>query len=116
MAISPNKQFLVAAGNPQIRLFELTSNNTQPVRSFLGSAHTEPGQSVQWPQIKRNLSGLYVLWQVDVFWLRGRHCKVVGHKVHPFNSRLTFRNQGSCRDFEKVDEPCTCVTLHPNQV
>lgn len=33
MAISPNKQQLAAAGNLQIRLFELGSNNLQPVSS-----------------------------------------------------------------------------------
>jgi len=32
LAISPNKQFLAAAGHQQIRLFEIAINNTNPVR------------------------------------------------------------------------------------
>eukprot|EP00898_Chlorokybus_atmophyticus_P001747 jgi/Chlat1/2573/Chrsp175S00149 len=36
LEISPDKHFLAAAGNPHIRLFEVNSNNPQPVLSFEG--------------------------------------------------------------------------------
>ena len=34
LEITADKQLLAAAGNPQIRLFEVNSNNPQPVLSF----------------------------------------------------------------------------------
>ena len=34
LEITTDKQLLAAAGNPQIRLFEVNSNNPQPVLSF----------------------------------------------------------------------------------
>eukprot|EP00744_Colponema_vietnamica_P007153 GILI01010327.1.p1 GENE.GILI01010327.1~~GILI01010327.1.p1 ORF type:complete len:307 (-),score=43.26 GILI01010327.1:56-976(-) len=36
LEITPDKQFLAAAGNPHIRLFEINSNNPNPVSSFDG--------------------------------------------------------------------------------
>lgn len=36
LEITSNKQFLAAAGNPQIRLFEVNSNNPQAVASYDG--------------------------------------------------------------------------------
>ena len=32
LEVLPDKQFLAAAGNPQVRLFEINSNNPNPVR------------------------------------------------------------------------------------
>lgn len=33
MAITPDKQYIAAAGNPHVRLFEVNSNNGNPVSS-----------------------------------------------------------------------------------
>ncbi|CAH9099243.1 unnamed protein product [Cuscuta epithymum] len=38
LEITPDKRFLAAAGNPHIRLFDINSNNHQPVQSF--DSHT----------------------------------------------------------------------------
>jgi G protein beta subunit-like protein len=42
--ITPDKQFIVAAGNPHVRLFDVNSNNPNPVVSFDG--HTNNVTSV----------------------------------------------------------------------
>ncbi|KXS11860.1 WD40 repeat-like protein [Gonapodya prolifera JEL478] len=36
LAISPDKRFLVAAGNPHVRLFDVQSNNPNPISTFDG--------------------------------------------------------------------------------
>ncbi|KAJ3333484.1 TOR complex subunit lst8, partial [Gonapodya sp. JEL0774] len=36
LAISPDKRFLAAAGNPHVRLYDVQSNNPNPVTSFDG--------------------------------------------------------------------------------
>jgi len=36
LEITPDKQYLAAAGNPHIRLFEVNTSNPQPVTSYDG--------------------------------------------------------------------------------
>lgn len=36
LEITPDKQYIAAAGNPHIRLFEVNSNNQQPLTSYDG--------------------------------------------------------------------------------
>jgi len=43
LAISSTKQYLVAGGNPMIRLFELGSNNPQPLATFNGHKNNVVG-------------------------------------------------------------------------
>jgi len=91
LAITPNRQFIAAAGNPMIRLYELNSNNPQPVSTFNG--HKGNVVAIGFPREGRWMysgsdDGMVKVWDL--------------------------RNPGSSRDFSYTD-PCTCVTLHPNQ-
>jgi len=91
LAITPNKQFLAAAGNPDIKMFELGNNNPQPVTTFKGH--------------KGNVVALG--FQKESRWMySGSDDGTV--KV------WDVRNPASFRDFTYTD-PCTSVVLHPNQ-
>eukprot|EP01125_Pyxidicula_operculata_P004758 TRINITY_DN1777_c0_g1_i1.p1 TRINITY_DN1777_c0_g1~~TRINITY_DN1777_c0_g1_i1.p1 ORF type:complete len:334 (-),score=56.14 TRINITY_DN1777_c0_g1_i1:54-1055(-) len=93
LSITPNKQYIAAAGNPQIRLFELMTNNPQPVNTFVG--HKGNVMSIGFPKdpsgrwmYSGSEDGTVKLWDI--------------------------RNSGSSRDIE-YSEACTSVVLHPNQ-
>jgi len=91
LAITPNKQYLAAAGNPQIRLFELASNNPQPVSTYNG--HKGNVLALGFQKDGRLMysgsdDGVVKIWDL--------------------------RTPGSVRDFTYSD-PCTGVALHPNQ-
>ena len=36
LEITPDKQYLAAAGNPRVRLYEVNSNNNNPITSYEG--------------------------------------------------------------------------------
>ena len=92
LEITPDKQYLAAAGNPHIRLFEVTTNNPQPVLSFDG--HTGNVTAVGFERDSKWLfsgseDGTVKLWDV--------------------------RAQGCQREYESRAAVNT-VVLHPNQV
>lgn len=67
LEITPDKQYLAAAGNPHIRLFEVTTNNPQPVQSFDG--HTNNVTAVGFDRDSKWLfsgseDGTVKLWDV----------------------------------------------------
>jgi len=47
LAISPDKAFLAAAGNPHVRFFEINSYNSSPVTSFDGHTGNVTGLGFQ---------------------------------------------------------------------
>jgi len=91
LAITPNRQHIAAAGNPMIRLYELNSNNPQPISTFNG--HKGNVVALGFPKDGRWMysgsdDGMVKIWDL--------------------------RNPASSRDFSYTD-PCTGVVLHPNQ-
>ena len=92
LEITPDKQYLAAAGNPHIRLFEVTTNNPQPVLSFDGHQGnvTAVGfeRDCKW-LFSGSEDGTVKLWDV--------------------------RAQGCQREYESRAAVNT-VVLHPNQV
>jgi len=91
LEISPNKQFIAAAGNPSIRLFELRGNNPQPLHVLTGH--------------KANVTGIG--FQKEGKWLysSGEDGSV---KI------WDLRAPGVQQEFEFTDS-CNTVALHPNQ-
>ncbi len=92
LEISPDKQFLAAAGNPHIRLFDVNSSNPQPVMSFDG--HTNNVTSVGFERDGRWMysgseDGTVKIWDL--------------------------RASGYQREFESRGA-VNSVVLHPNQV
>jgi len=91
LAITPNKQYIAAAGNPQIRLFELCSNNPQPIITFNGHKGNVIAlgfnKEGRW-MFSGSEDGSVKIWDL--------------------------RNPNPIHDFDHK-EPCTCVLLHPNQ-
>eukprot|EP01029_Cantina_marsupialis_P021235 TRINITY_DN50588_c0_g1_i1.p1 TRINITY_DN50588_c0_g1~~TRINITY_DN50588_c0_g1_i1.p1 ORF type:complete len:305 (-),score=61.61 TRINITY_DN50588_c0_g1_i1:565-1479(-) len=91
MKITSNKQYLVAAGNPIVKLFEIESQNKTPVATYDG--HSSSVTSVG--------------FQVDSKWMfSGSEDKTI--KIWDVRSK-------SCkRDYEN-GSPINSVVIHPNQ-
>lgn len=60
MEITADKQLLAAAGNPLIKLFEVNSNNPQPILTYEG--HTANVTAVSLPSLGKIVS-------IDILWL-----------------------------------------------
>ncbi len=91
LAISPDKRFLAAAGNPTVRLYETQTNNPNPVQSFEG--HTGNVTAVQYQAAGRWIvtaseDGTIKIWDV--------------------------RAPGVQRDYD-LGVPVSDVIVHPNQ-
>jgi hypothetical protein len=56
LEITTDKRLLAAAGNPQIRLYEVTSNNNQPVLTYDG--HTTNVTAVRACNMRYGMFGL----------------------------------------------------------
>lgn len=91
LEITPDKQYIAAAGNPHVRMFEVNTNNANPVTSFDGH--------------KNNVTA--VGFQKDGKWMfTGSEDGTV--KI------WDLRAPGCQRDYE-CSAPVNTVVLHPNQ-
>jgi G protein beta subunit-like protein len=103
LEITPDKQFLAAAGNPAIRLFEVAGSSPQPVMSFDG--HTGNVTAVGFERDGRWMfsgseDGTVKLWDVRApgpqreYESRGAVTSVV---LHPNQARVTAKGDGTRR-------------------
>jgi len=92
LEITPDRQYIAAAGNPHIRFFEVNTNNPNPVTSFDGH--------------KTNVTS--VGFQKDGKWM------FTGSEDHTIKI-WDIRAPGCQRNFE-CPGPVNTVALHPNQV
>lgn len=91
LEITSDKSLLAAAGNPHIRIFDVQSNNPQPVASY--DAHTSNVTAVG--------------FQRDNKWLFS------GSEDHTIKL-WDLRAPGCQREYE-MKGPVNSVVLHPNQ-
>jgi len=91
MAITPDKQFIAAAGNPHVRLFEVNSNNGSPITSYDGH--------------KTNVTS--VGFQKDGKWM-------FTSSEDGTVKLWDLRAPGCQREYE-CSAPVNTVILHPNQ-
>lgn len=115
LEITPDKQYLAAAGNPHIRLFEVTTNNPQPVLSFDG--HTGNVTAVGFERDSKWLfsgseDGTVKLWDV-----RAQGCQreyesraaVNTVVLHPNQNELLSGDQnGNIRVWDLTANACSC--------
>lgn len=115
LEITPDKQYLAAAGNPHIRLFEVNTNNPQPVTSFDG--HTNNVSAVGFEREGRWLfsgseDGTVKLWD-----LRASGCQreyesraaVNTVILHPNQGELLSGDQnGNIRVWDLTANTCSC--------
>jgi G protein beta subunit-like protein len=115
LEITPDKHHLAAAGNPHIRLFEVTTNNPQPVLSFDG--HTNNVTAVGFERDSKWLfsgseDGTVKLWDV-----RAQGCQreyesraaVNTVVLHPNQGELLSGDQnGNIRVWDLTASACSC--------
>jgi WD40 repeat protein len=89
--ISPNKNYIIAGGNPQLKLFEVAGNNPQAICTFQGH--------------KGNITAVGFEHEGSWFWSASEDGSV---KI------WDIRTPNYQRDFQ-YSEPCNHCTLHPNQ-
>eukprot|EP00029_Vermamoeba_vermiformis_P008420 TRINITY_DN3940_c0_g1_i1.p1 TRINITY_DN3940_c0_g1~~TRINITY_DN3940_c0_g1_i1.p1 ORF type:complete len:334 (-),score=30.57 TRINITY_DN3940_c0_g1_i1:31-1032(-) len=90
--ISPNKQYIIAGGNPQIKLFEVGGNNPQAISTYSGH--------------KGNITSLGFHKEGQWFYSAAEDGTVKIWDIRSPNAHS--------REFTYT-EPCTTVALHPNQ-
>ncbi|OWF34603.1 Target of rapamycin complex subunit lst8 [Mizuhopecten yessoensis] len=93
LAITPDKQLIAAAGYQHIRMYDLNSNNPNPVINYEG--------------ISKNITG--VGFQEEGKWM---YTGGEDNNVRIWD--LRSRNQ-QCQRLFQVNAPINCVCLHPNQ-
>ncbi|XP_060068639.1 target of rapamycin complex subunit lst8-like [Ylistrum balloti] len=93
LEITPDKQLIAAAGYQHIRMYDLNSNNPNPVINYEG--------------ISKNITG--VGFQEEGKWM---YTGGEDNNVRIWD--LRSRNQ-QCQRLFQVNAPINCVCLHPNQ-
>lgn len=115
LEITSNKQFLAAAGNPQIRLFEVNSNNPQAVANYDG--HTNNVTAVGFQKDSKWMfsgseDGTVKIWDLRApgcqreYASRGAVNTVV---LHPNQGELISGDQhGNIRVWDLTANACSC--------
>lgn len=98
LAVSPDKRFLAAAGNPHVRLYDVQSTNPNPIVTFEG--HTANVTAVAFQNSGRWLVSASEDGTIKIFDVRS----------NSFNTSAP----GIQRDYE-LKSPVNDVIIHPNQ-
>ncbi|XP_011503829.1 PREDICTED: target of rapamycin complex subunit lst8 [Ceratosolen solmsi marchali] len=93
LAITPNKYVIAAAGYQHIRMYDLNSNNLNPVINFEG--------------VSKNVSGLGFQEEGKWMYTGGEDCSARIWDLRSSNFQ--------CQRIFQVSAPVNCVFLHPNQ-
>eukprot|EP00271_Cylindrocystis_brebissonii_P004921 TRINITY_DN1685_c0_g1_i1.p1 TRINITY_DN1685_c0_g1~~TRINITY_DN1685_c0_g1_i1.p1 ORF type:complete len:317 (+),score=48.22 TRINITY_DN1685_c0_g1_i1:223-1173(+) len=115
LEITPDKQYLAAAGNPHVRLFEVNSNTAQPVTSYDGHTNNVTAVGFQcdgkW-MFTGSEDGTVKIWD-----LRAPGCQreyesraaVNTVVLHPNQSELISGDQaGNIRVWDLTANSCSC--------
>lgn len=98
LEISPSKKYIVAAGNPHTRLYDLAASDTNPLRALEGHTH--------------NVTA--VGFQKDTKWMfSGSDDGTL--RIWDLRSEGTARDFGTCQREYDNGGGINAVALHPNQ-
>eukprot|EP00850_Spirogloea_muscicola_P011620 SM000073S21396 [mRNA] locus=s73:18828:21843:+ [translate_table: standard] len=115
LEITPDKQYLAAAGNPHIRLFEVNSNTAQPVTSYDGHTNNVTAVGFQcdnkW-MYSGSEDGTVKIWDLRApGYQREYESRAAVNTVvlHPNQSELISGDQnGNIRVWDLTANSCSC--------
>ncbi|CAI7886202.1 unnamed protein product [Closterium sp. NIES-53] len=116
MEIMPDKRFLAAAGNPQIRLFQIDSNQPQPVMSYDGHTNNVTAVGFQcdgrW-MYSGSEDGTVKIWDLRAppLYQRDYESRAAVNTVvlHPNQTELISGDQnGNIRVWDLTANACSC--------
>ncbi|KAL2918465.1 TOR complex subunit lst8 [Polyrhizophydium stewartii] len=114
LAISPDKRFLAAAGNPHVRLYDVQSNNPSPVMSFEG--HTGNITAIAFQSAGRWIVTCSEDGTIKIFDVRAPNIQRDYELRSPVNDVIIHPNQGelvscdqngSIRVWDLAENSCT---------
>lgn len=91
LAITPDKQYLAAAGNPHIRLFEIPSENPSPVISYDG--HSASVTAVEYQKEGKWMCTASEDGTIKIWDIRAPGCQRNHNNQSPINSACLHPNQ-----------------------
>ncbi len=109
LEITSNKQFLAAAGNPQIRLFEVNSNNPQAVATYDG--HTSNVTAVGFQKDSKWMFSGSEDGTVKIWDLRAPGCQREYASRGAVNTVVLHPNQGELISGMKARDLSGCSLL-----
>jgi target of rapamycin complex subunit LST8 len=121
LAISPDKRFLAAAGHSHVRLYDITSNNPNPIHSFDG--HTSNVTGVAFHLETKWMATSSEDGTVKIWDLRSPHVQrdfahgapVSDIVVHPNQGDVISCDQAGCVKIWDLAENANTHTLIPEE-
>ena len=92
LVISPDKRFLIAAGNPHVRMYDVANNTPNPISSFEG--HTGNVTAVGYQSGSRWIVTASEDQTIKIWDIRTPGIQRDYHLKHPVNDVIIHPNQG----------------------